>query len=110
ALAVAARGDLVSRRHFPVAREVHNPLRELVYLPDRIPMAALAVARRPIDRIEVEAADVSTFAGVIDSLYLRPMEYEQIRAMAERCPELAADALDTAWKYAAGHPFLSEVA
>src|SRR5690348_16758775 len=37
------------------------------------------------------AVDVSTFAGVIDSLYLRPMEYKQIRAMAARCPELADD-------------------
>jgi len=42
-------------RHFPDAREFLNLLRELVYFPDRIPMAALAVARRPIDRIEVEA-------------------------------------------------------
>lgn len=107
---VVVLDEFDSIRHFPDAREFLNLLRELVYFPDRIPMAALAVARRPIDRIEVEAADVSTFAGVIDSLYLRPMEYEQIRAMAARCPELAADAPDTAWKYAAGHPFLSEVA
>ncbi|MBO0807247.1 MAG: ATP-binding protein [Actinobacteria bacterium] len=99
-----------SIRHFPDAREFLNLLRELVYFPDRIPMAALAVARRPIDRIEVEAADISSFAGVCDSLYLGPMEYEQIRAMAARCQELAPGAADTAWKYAAGHPFLSEVA
>src|SRR5436189_226394 len=59
-------------KHFPDAREFLSLLRELVYHPDRIPMAALAVARCPIDRIEVQAADVSTFAGVCDSIYLRP--------------------------------------
>jgi hypothetical protein len=107
---VVVLDEFDSIRHFPDAREFLNLLRELVYFPDRIPMAALAVARRPIDRIEIEAADISSFAGVCDSLYLRPMEYEQVRAMAARCLELAADAPDTAWKYAAGHPFLSEVA
>jgi len=73
-------------------------------------MAALAVARSPIDRIEVQAADVSTFAGVCDSMYLRPMDYEQIRVMAARTGELANDAPEVAWKYAAGNPFLSEMA
>jgi hypothetical protein len=107
---VVVLDEFDSIRHFPDAREFLNLLRELVYFPDRIPMATLAVARRPIDRIEVEAADISSFAGVCDSLYLRPMDYEQIRAMAARCAELAPDAPDVAWKYAAGHPFLSEVA
>jgi hypothetical protein len=107
---VVVLDEFDSIRHFPDAREFLNLLRELVYFPDRIPMATLAVARRPIDRIEVEAADISSFAGVCDSLYLRPMEYEQIAAMAARCAELAAGAPDVAWKYAAGHPFLSEVA
>jgi hypothetical protein len=97
-------------KHFQDAREFLNLLRELVYYPDRIPMAALAVARCPIDRIEVQAADVSTFAGVCDSIYLRPMDYEQVRAMAARAGGLASDAPDVAWKYAAGNPFLSEVA
>jgi hypothetical protein len=96
-------------KHFPDAREFLSLLRELVYYPDRVPMAALTVARCPIDRIEVQAADVSTFAGVCDSIYLRPMDYEQIRAMAARAEELGADAPDVAWKYAAGNPFLSEV-
>ena len=97
-------------KYFPDAREFLNLLRELVYYPDRIPMAALAVARSPIDRIEVQAADVSTFAGVCDSMYLRPMDYEQIRVMAARTGELANDAPEVAWKYAAGNPFLSEMA
>jgi len=97
-------------RYFPDAREFLNLLRELVYYPDRIPMAALAVARSPIDRIEVQAADVSTFAGVCDSMYLRPMGYEQVRAMAARSTELAGEAPEIAWKYAAGNPFLSEMA
>src|SRR5690349_3224531 len=97
-------------KYFPDARQFLNLLRELVYYPDRIPMAALAVARRPIDRIEVEAADVSSFAGVCDSIYLRPMDYEQVATMAARSADLASDAPDVAWKYAAGHPFLSEVA
>jgi hypothetical protein len=99
-----------SIKHFPDARDFLNLLRELVYYPDRIPMAALAVARRPIDRIEVEAADVSSFAGVCDSIYLRPMDYKQVMDMAARSETLAGDAPDVAWKYAAGHPFLSEVA
>jgi hypothetical protein len=97
-------------KDFRDAHEFLNLLRELVYYPDRIPMAALAVARSPIDRIEVEAANVSTFAGVCDSMYLRPMDYEQIRAMAARTAELAGDAPEVAWKYAAGNPFLSEMA
>jgi hypothetical protein len=97
-------------KNFPDARDFLNLLRELVYYPDRIPMAALVVARRPIDRIEVEAADVSTFAGVCDSIYLRPMDYVQVRGMAAHSDTLAGDAPDVAWKYAAGHPFLSEVA
>jgi hypothetical protein len=97
-------------KYFPDAREFLNLLRELVYYPDRIPMAALAVARSPIDRIEVQAADVSTFAGVCDSMYLRPMGYEQIRSMAARTAGLASDAPEVAWKYAAGNPFLSEMA
>ncbi|HKF17990.1 MAG TPA: ATP-binding protein, partial [Candidatus Dormibacteraeota bacterium] len=99
-----------SVKNFPDARDFLNLLRELVYYPDQIPMAVLAVARRPIDRIEVEAADISTFAGVCDSVYLRPMDYEQVKAMAARSADLAGDAPDVAWKYAAGHPFLSEVA
>jgi len=99
-----------SVKNFPDARDFLNLLRELVYYPDQIPMAVLAVARRPIDRIEVEAADISTFAGVCDSIYLRPMDYEQVKAMAARSADLAGDAPDVAWKYAAGHPFLSEVA
>jgi hypothetical protein len=99
-----------SVKNFPDARDFLNLLRELVYYPDQIPMAVLAVARRPIDRIEVEAADISTFAGVCDSIYLRPMDYEQVKAMAARSAHLAGDAPDAAWKYAAGHPFLSEVA
>ncbi len=99
-----------SVKNFPDARDFLNLLRELVYYPDQIPMAVLAVARRPIDRIEVDAADISTFAGVCDSIYLRPMDYEQVKAMAARSADLAGDAPDVAWKYAAGHPFLSEVA
>ena len=106
---VVALDEFDSIKLFPDARDFLNLLRELVYYPDRIPMAALAVARRPIDRIEVEAADVSSFAGVCDSIYLRPMDYEQVRTMAARSGDLAADAPDVAWKYAAGHPFLSEV-
>jgi len=100
--------DLI--RHFPDAREFLNLLRELVYDPDRIPMAALALARCPIDRIEVQAANVSTFAGVCDSMYLRPMDYEQIRAMAAHAGNLGGDAVEVAWKYAAGQPYLSEMA
>lgn len=107
---VVVLDEFDSIKLFPDARDFLNLLRELVYYPDRIPMAALAVARRPIDRIEVDAADVSSFAGVCDSIYLRPMDYEQVRAMAARSTELASDAPDVAWKYAAGHPFLSEVA
>jgi len=99
-----------SVKNFPDARDFLNLLRELVYYPDQIPMAVLAIARRPIDRTEVDAADISTFAGVCDWIYLRPMDYEQIRAMAARSADLTADAPDVAWKYAAGHPFLSEVA
>jgi hypothetical protein len=107
---VVVLDEFDSIKNFPDARDFLNLLRELVYYPDRIPMAALAVARRPIDRIEVEAADISSFAGVCDSVYLRPMEYDQVRAMAARSGDLAGDAPDVAWKYAAGHPFLSEVA
>ena len=107
---VVVLDEFDSIKLFPDARDFLNLLRELVYYPDRIPMAALAVARRPIDRIEVDAADVSSFAGVCDSIYLRPMDYEQVRAMAARSGELSDDAPDVAWKYAAGHPFLSEVA
>jgi hypothetical protein len=107
---VVVLDEFDSIKLFPDARDFLNLLRELVYYPDRIPMAALAVARRPIDRIEVDAADVSSFAGVCDSIYLRPMDYEQVRVMAARSGELSDDALDVAWKYAAGHPFLSEVA
>jgi hypothetical protein len=107
---VVVLDEFDSIRNFPDARDFLNLLRELVYYPDRIPMAVLAVARRPIDHIEVEAADVSSFAGVCDSMYLGPMGYEQIRAMAARCADLAGDAPDVAWKYGAGHPFLSEIA
>jgi hypothetical protein len=107
---VVVLDEFDSIKNFPDARDFLNLLRELVYYPDRIPMATLAVARRPIDRIEVDAADISSFAGVCDSVYLRPMDYEQVRAMAARSGELAGDAPDVAWKYAAGHPFLSEVA
>jgi hypothetical protein len=107
---VVVLDEFDSIKLFPDARDFLNLLRELVYYPDRIPMAALAVARRPIDRIEVDAADVSSFAGVCDSIYLRPMDYEQVRVMAGRSGDLSDDALDVAWKYAAGHPFLSEVA
>jgi hypothetical protein len=99
-----------SLKNLPDARDFLSLLRELVYYPERIPMAALALARRPIDRIEVDAADFSSFAGVCDSIYLRPMDYEQVAAMAARSADLAGDAPDVAWKYAAGHPFLSEVA
>jgi len=107
---VVVLDEFDSIKLFPDARDFLNLLRELVYYPDRIPMATLAVARRPIDRIEVEAADVSSFAGVCDSVYLGPMEYGHIRAMAARSGRLASDAPDAAWKYAAGHPFLTEVA
>jgi hypothetical protein len=107
---VVVLDEFDSIKNFPDARDFLNLLRELVYYPDRIPMAALAVARAPIDRIEVEAADISSFAGVCDSIYLRPMDYEQVKAMAARSGELTGDAPDVAWKYAAGHPFLSEVA
>ena len=107
---VVVLDEFDSIRHFPDARDFLNLLRELVYYPDRIPMASLAVARHPIDRIEVEAADVSSFAGVCDSIYLGPMEYRHIMAMAARSGRLASDAPDVAWKYAAGHPFLTEVA
>ena len=107
---VVALDEFDSIKLFPDARDFLNLLRELVYYPDQIPMAVLAVARRPIDRIEVEAADISTFAGVCDSVYLRPMDYEQVKAMAARSADLPGDAPDVAWKYAAGHPFLSEVA
>jgi hypothetical protein len=99
-----------SIREFTDARVFLNLLRELVYYPDQVPMAVLAVARRPIDRVEMEAADISSFAGVCDTMYLRPMGYEQIGAMAARSSHLAGGAVDVAWKYAAGHPFLSEIA
>jgi hypothetical protein len=107
---VVVLDEFDSIKHFPDAREFLNLLRELLYDPDRIPMAALVVARSPIDRIEVQAADVSTFASVCDSIYLRPMDYEQVMAMAARSRELGSDAPEVAWKYAMGHPFLSEVA
>ena len=45
-----------------------------------------------------------------DSIYLRPMDYEQVRVMAARSGDLADGAADVAWKYAAGNPFPSEVA
>src|SRR5690348_10339124 len=77
---VVVLDEFDSIKLFPDARDFLNLLRELVYYPDRIPMAVLAVARRPIDRIEVDAADVSSFAGVCDSIYLRPMDYEQVRS------------------------------
>jgi hypothetical protein len=99
-----------SVREFTDAKVFLNLLRELVYYPDQVPMAVLAVARRPIDRVEIEAADFSSFAGVCDTMYLRPMGYEQIGAMAARSPDLVGGAVDVAWKYAAGHPFLSEIA
>lgn len=99
-----------SVKEFPDARDFLNLLRELVYHPDQVPMAVMAVARRPIDRIEIAAAGISSFAGVCDTTYLRPMGYEQIEAMAARAPDLPDGAVDVAWKYAAGHPLLSEVA
>ncbi len=99
-----------SIRQFPDARDFLNLLRELVYYPDQVPIAVLAVARRPIDHIEIAAANISSFAGVCDTIYLRPMGYEQIEAMAARSSDLPDGAVDVAWKYAAGHPFLSEVA
>ena len=69
---VVVLDEFDSIKLFPDARDFLNLLRELVDYPDRIPMAALAVARRPIDRIEVDAADVSSFAGVCDSIYCAP--------------------------------------
>jgi hypothetical protein len=99
-----------SVREFPDARDFLNLLRELVYSPDQVPIAVLTVARRPIDRVEIAAAGISSFAGVCDTMYLRPMGYEQIQAMAARSSDLPGGAVDVAWKYAAGHPTLSEVA
>jgi hypothetical protein len=93
---VVVLDEFDSIKLFRDARDFLNLLRELVYYPDRIPMAALAVARRPIDRIEVDAADISSFAGVCDSIYLRPMDYDQVKAMAARSGDLASDAPDVA--------------
>jgi hypothetical protein len=106
---VIALDEFDSVRHFADAHQFLTILRELVYHPDHMPMAVLTVARRPIDRIEVEAADISTFAGVCESSYLGPMSYAEIGAMAGRSAALPADAHDLAWMYAGGHPFLSEV-
>ena len=66
----------------------------------------------PIDRIEVDAADISSFAGVCDSIYLRPMDYEQVKAMAAQ-PQRSSRAtrrrrgLEVRGR---ARPFLSEVA
>ncbi len=106
---VVGLDEFDSVRHFADAREFLTILRELVYHPDHMPMAVLTVARRPIERIEVEAADISTFAGVCESSYLGPMTYAEIGAMAGRSATLPGDAQDLAWMYAGGHPFLSEV-
>jgi len=96
-------------RNFRDARPFLNILRELVHDPSRLPMAVLAVARRPIDHIEVEAADISTFAGVCDVLYLGPMNCDEIALMSARCPTLPNDSTDFVWRYTGGHPFLSEL-
>jgi hypothetical protein len=96
-------------RGFPDARAFLNILRELVYDPSRLPMAVLAVARRSIDRIEIEAADISTFAGVCDSLYLGPMIRAEIDSMAARCADLPAGSSLVAWDHSGGQPFLSEL-
>jgi len=106
---VIALDEFDSVRHFADAREFLAILRELVYHPDHMPMAVLTIARRPIERIEVEAADISTFAGVCESSYLGPMTYGEIGSMAGRAEALPDDAHDLAWMYAGGHPFLSEV-
>jgi len=96
-------------RHYPDARAFLNLLRELVYDPSRLPMAVLAVARRSIDHIEVEAADISTFAGVCDSLYLGPMGRPEIDSMAARSADLPAGSSQAAWDHSGGQPFLSEL-
>jgi hypothetical protein len=96
-------------RNFRDARAFLNILRELVYDPSRLPMAVLAVARRPIDHIEVEAADISTFAGVCDSIYIGPMEFDEVVLMSARAPDLPNDSIDFVWRHAGGQPFLSEL-
>lgn len=106
---VIALDEFDSIRNFADARELLILLRELVYHPEHMPMAVLTVARRPLELIEVEVANISTFAGVCESNYLGPMTYGEVGGMAGRSAELPADAPDIAWMHTGGQPYLTEI-
>lgn len=94
-------------RHWVDGARTMHLLRDLLYDPSRVPLAGLFVCRRPLERLEHELAGISTFAGVVQQVFVSHLSQDDIRAMAARSPA-TEDEGEAVYAETAGHPFLAE--
>lgn len=85
-------------------------LRELLQDPARTGVAAVICSRRPVTMIEQQVRDVSTLAGVMDHLTVRPFDEAEFAALVSRAaPRLAPEWTEMVWRVSGGHPYLAEM-
>ncbi len=94
-------------RHWTDGSRTMHLLRDLIYDPARLPLAGLFVCRRPIDRLEQELAGISTFAGVVQQVFVRQLGGPDLAAMSGRALRTAPSA-GQVLSLTGGHPFLAE--
>ncbi len=94
-------------RHWPDGARTMHLLRDLLYDPSRVPLAGLFLCRRPLERLELELAGVSTFAGVVQQVFVSHLSQDDVRGMAARSPA-TEEAGEAVYTETAGHPFLAE--
>jgi hypothetical protein len=94
-------------RHWADGARTMHILRDLLYDPSRVPLAGLFMCRRPLERLELELAGVSTFAGVVQQVFVSHLSQDDIRGMAARSPATKDDG-EAVYAETAGHPFLAE--
>lgn len=88
-------------------------LREMAYHPEwRV--AFVTLSRRPLTEIEEQAkADISTFAGTFNDVYLRPFSLEELRVMLGRAEAVGITVDDALLEEVSGvtggHPLLTAV-
>lgn len=97
-------------RGFNDASDFMRLLRELLYDPERTGVTAVLCSRREIARLELETQDISTLAGVLDHISLKPLGDPEMGTFFARSPKPISEPLrDAISQLAGGHPFLLEM-
>lgn len=109
-------GQVLVLDEFDSVRRYHDGadflrlLRELLQDPGQTGVAAIVCSRRPVTMIEQQIRDVSTLAGVMEHLTVRPFDQAEFAALLARATtRLTPEWTDVVWRVSGGHPYLAEM-